>query len=213
MTTESTKIVLKGPENWTPWHNQCIKLAKDYKILKLIEPGNPQLGDYLEEPPATPNLKDYDKLKVPQAVRRLRGSSTTAETPAQSSSSAQTAEGTETPSSQLEEIEAGIAPNSTKEMTIASRTAYQLDAADLHVRYSRYIEQDKRLVDFAKWITESVTPHLFESTCDPRKPLYEWYQALIDRAEDTNVDAEDRAHRAYQEACQPLTSMPKDFQK
>jgi hypothetical protein len=85
-------------------------------------------------------------------------------------------------------------------------TIYQSDLKE----YNQQVEEVKKL---KQWILRTVNPHYQLTSCDPTKPVSEWYSALKIQNGVSDQKALQNAREVYRLAIKPITRASKDLIK
>ncbi|RYP87917.1 hypothetical protein DL769_000369 [Monosporascus sp. CRB-8-3] len=159
MTTVSSTspVIYNGPKDWDRFKGEFQARACALDIWDYIDP-----DQSLPWPvrPTEPDITSYPK-------RRLRPQTCT-----------------NTPSSEgtlsLEEVDHTSQPASTLEMTTEGRQAYNQDFTAYTYKDRKYDTFRKSNNDLTKWVLESMSPAVKETSLLPGKNLREWYAKLAE---------------------------------
>jgi hypothetical protein len=185
-TSNSTKVLLNGPDLWEDWEQQFQSQAIAYDLWDHIDRNEP-----LIKKPIMPDRDSYQRqVQTRASTGRTTGSS-------------QTQAGTSR--SQTAEPEPTIG-----DLTKQAREAFQYDMQFYIQCQKEYKEQVTSIQKLKKWVTDSVASHYFRVACKPTEDLRHWYTNLRTHVGISKAKAERTARDRYKEAVKPLAK-PKDW--
>ncbi|RYO77104.1 hypothetical protein DL764_010242 [Monosporascus ibericus] len=157
-TVQSTSLVIyKGPKDWDRFKGEFQSRAYALGIWRYIDPDQ---DDPWPEEPTSPDITTYPKRRLRQPNRAASSSS----------------EGT----IYVEDVDRTGHPTNTLEMTTEGRQAYTQDFATYTYEDRMYENFCKKINDLTKWVLESVSPAIKETSLPPGKNLREWYAKLAE---------------------------------
>ncbi|RYP42865.1 hypothetical protein DL768_010169 [Monosporascus sp. mg162] len=154
----TSSVIYKGPKDWDRFKGEFQLRAYALGIWRYIDP-DPNNAWPVE--PTKPNMASYLKKLVRQITTRAASSSS---------------EGT----IQAEEVDYTGHPTNTFEMTTEGRQAYTQDFATYTYEDRKYENFCKKINDLTKWVLESVSPAIKETSFLLGKNLREWYAILAE---------------------------------
>ncbi|RYP68912.1 hypothetical protein DL771_006401 [Monosporascus sp. 5C6A] len=156
----TSSVIYKGPKDWDRFKSEFQSRAYALDLWDYIDP-----DQSLPWPvkPIEPDITSYPK-------RRIRHTTRT-NTPAASSLFS---------GGTLEEIDHTGHLTNTLEMTTEGRQAYNQDFTAYTYKDRKYDTFRKNINDLTKWVLESVSPAIKETSLLPGKNLREWYAKMAE---------------------------------
>ena len=184
--TTST-VILRGPDDWDKWDKQFRTKAVAYSLWEHIDPEARVPKAFLTEP-EEPKLRDY-----PTGTRE----STVTEGESQSQG--------------CRRQQRGSTVMTIADLTLEGQKAYQLAWTVYTHRLKQYTDEKNNIREFKNWVTSSIAPHYFDSTCEPTESLRVWYENIIEHSGVSEGMIITAARDKYKEAVVVLRKPPKDF--
>ncbi|RYP45703.1 hypothetical protein DL768_008002 [Monosporascus sp. mg162] len=153
----TSSIIYKGPKDWDRFKGEFQSRAYALDIWDYIDPDQDNPWPVR---PTEPDITSYPKRRLRQTTRATSSSS----------------EGT----IQVEEVDRTGHPTSIREMTTEGKQAYTLDFTVYTYEDRKYENFRKNINDLTKWVLESVSPAIKETSLLPGKNLREWYASLAE---------------------------------